>query len=143
MATYYMNEGAFELPDAGFVDRTVHVFEAPLPRGEELGVIICRARFPEGKSLRDLVSIHLAGEAKKLRGYSIIEQRDAEWAGAPAIDIRSRWRLETRVVYQRQAHLAVLDTWMLFGATAPLGEREACDRCLDHILSSLRLRGAA
>ena len=143
MATYFTNEGAFDLPDIGFTDRTVHLFDMPLENEGELGLIICRTKIPEGRSLRELVQAHVTHEAKKLVGYKIIEEREANWAGLPAIEISSRWRSAGKVVYQRQAHLAAPETWILFGMTAPLEERDACDRVLNHVLSSFRLHDGA
>lgn len=140
MPTYYMNEGAFDLLDATFVDRTVHVFGARLPSGEDLGFTVMRRKIPEGKSLRDMARENLARDAEGLLGHAVIEQRDTEVAGAPGIDVRARWRHEGRVYYQRQVHLAALDTWLFFAMTAPLAERALCDEQLGNILDSLRLR---
>ena len=59
----------------------------------------------------------------------------------PAVEVRSRWRQDGSVSYQRQAHLGVLDAWMLFGMTAPLAQEEdLCDAAIDRILSTLTLR---
>ena len=137
-----MNDGAFHLPDVGFVDRTVHVFEASLPDDQELGLLVCRTKIPAGKSLRDVVDAHVKNEGARLHGYAVIEQSDAQVSGAPAIDVRSRFRHEGSVVYQRQAHVAAYGTWLLFAMSAPLDQREACDAHMDGILSSLRLRDA-
>lgn len=142
MPAYYMNDGAFHLPDVGFVDRTVHVFEAPLPDDQELGLIVCRTKIPAGKSLRDLVAAHVKNEGARLHGYTVIDQRDTQVSGAPAIDVRSRFRHEGEVVYQRQAHVAAYGTWLLFAMSAPLATRDACDEHVDSILASLRLRDA-
>ena len=142
MATYYTNEGGFDLPDVGFEDRTVHVFEAPIREGDELGLIICRTKMPEGKSLRDVVAAHVTHEAKRLGGYSILDEREVLRAGVPAIEVCSRWRHEGKVVYQRQAHLAAPGLWILFAMSAPLVDREACDRHMEHVLTSFRLHDA-
>lgn len=142
MAAYYTNEGGFDLPDVGFEDRTVHVFEAKLREGEDLGLIICRTKMPEGKSLRDVVAAHVTHEAKKLVGFAILDERDVSWAGVPAIEVCSRWRHEGKVVYQRQAHLAANDLWLLFAMSAPLADRAHCDKTMEHILSSFRLHDA-
>lgn len=139
MATYFTNEGAFDLPDVGFVDRTVHLFEMDLENGGEVGLIVCRSKMPAEKTLRQIVEIHVTHEAKKLGGFKILEEREATWAGVPAIEICSRWRSNGKVLYQRQAHFAVMGLWMLFGMNAPLDEREGCDRLMDHVLSSFRL----
>jgi len=143
MAAYYTNEGAFDLPELGFVDRTVHVFEAPLGEEDELGLIVCRTRMPAGKSLRDMVAAHVTEEAKKLGGYAILDERETSWAGVPAIEIASRWRHEGAPVYQRQAHLLANDKWLIFAMSAPLASRETCDRAMAHVLGTFRLHDAA
>jgi hypothetical protein len=139
MATYFTNEGAFDLPEVGFVDRTVHLFELQLEDGGEVGLIVCRTKMPPGKTLREVVEVHVTHEAKKLGGFKILEERDATWAGVPAIEVCSRWRSDGKVIYQRQAHLAASDTWILFGLTGPFTERDGCDRLMDGVLSSFRL----
>jgi hypothetical protein len=139
MATYFTNEGAFDLPEVGFVDRTVHLFELELEQGGEVGLIVCRSKMPVGRTLRELVEAHVTHEAKKLGGFKILEERETSWAGLPAIEVCSRWRSEGKVVYQRQAHIAAAELWLLFGMTAPLDQREACDQLLDHVLSSFRV----
>jgi hypothetical protein len=139
MATYFTNEGAFDLPDVGFRDRTVHLFELELEEGGEVGLIVCRSKMPPGKTLREIVEVHVTHEAKKLGGFKILDERDATWAGVPAIEVCSRWRSDGKVLYQRQTHMAIPDTWILFGLTGPIAEREGCDRMMDHVLSSFRL----
>lgn len=139
MTTYRTNEGSFTLPGVGFTDRTVHLFEAALPDGGELGLIVCRTPMPEGKSLRDLVESHVAHEAKQLGGFKLLAEEERTLANRPAIEIASRWRSDGDVVYQRQAHLASDGLWLLFGMTAPLGARDAADALFDRWLGSLNL----
>jgi hypothetical protein len=140
MANYYLNEAAFTLPDVGFVDRTVHVLEARLPGGDSLGFLVTRRPLAVGKSLRDMAQEHLHEDARRLTGFAILEEAETTVAGAPAISFRSRWRHSGDVLYQRQVHLAALEVWMLFAMTAPLSERELCDRAFDMVLSSLVFR---
>ncbi len=138
-----MNEGAFELPEIGLVDRTVHLLEAPLPGGGALGLSIARAPIPPGRTLRELASAYLLGEAERRSGYAVLEERDGERAGAPAIDVCARFRQDGSVTYQRQAHLCASSTWILFEMTAPLAEREACDEHMERVLATLKLRDHA
>lgn len=141
MAKYTMNEGTFELPDLELEDRTVQLFELRLPSGEELGLLVCRATLPEGKTLREVVEVHLTEEARKLGGYKILDEREANWGGAPALEVCARWRNEGEVLYQRQAHLAAGGTWLLFGTTAPLSVRDEADAIFNRMLASLRFFG--
>jgi hypothetical protein len=140
MATYYMNEGAFEVPEGAFVDRTVHALEAAHPEHGDVSLLVRRVPFPEGKTLRELVQARLDVEKQHLAGYTIIEEREAAWAGAPALEIAVRWRHEGKVLYQRQAHFALDATWMSFSVRSPFESRAACDGWLAQIRDSVRLR---
>ncbi|APR81786.1 Hypothetical protein A7982_07135 [Minicystis rosea] len=140
MATYYMNDGAFDLPDTRFEDLTVHRLRAPLPDGQELGLVIARSKIPEGKSLRDVVAHQLQHEATHLPGHAVLDSEEIEVAGAPAMAVRCRFRRENEAFYARQIHVAAFDAWIAFVMSAPITEREACDRHLDHVVASLRLR---
>jgi hypothetical protein len=137
MATYYIDEARFALPDKDLVDRTVHVLEAKLPGGDALGLLVLRRTVEEGKSLRDLARDHVADDARRLGGFVVIDETETTIAGAPAILVSSRWRHGGAVLYQRQAHVAVHWKWMLFAVTGPLAERAACDEAFEGILSSL------
>ena len=135
-----MNEGAFELLDYGFEDHTVHVLDAEHPEHGYVGVVLHRAPFPKDKSLRDLVAAHLTEEKTRLTGYTVLDERTAEHAGAPAIDLSVRFRHEGEAIYQAQSHLALPDLWMYFAVSSPIAARAACDGWIAGILSSLRLR---
>jgi hypothetical protein len=152
-----MNEGAFELPEGAgphpglradepryapgpFIDRTLHVLEGDLPGDAPLALVVHRAPFPPGKTLRELVLSRLTRERDQLAGHAVIEEREAAWAGAPALEISSHYRQGDEVIYQRQAHLMLGDTWLYFALSAPYAEREACDARLDTLRASLRLR---
>ena len=135
-----MNEGVFDLPDAGFVDKTVHLFQAPSPSGREIGLIVCRARLEPGKTFEQVVTEHLAHEAKNLRAFSVLSQRAVEWNGNASIEIASRYRNQNEMAYQRQVHTSMFGLWVLFGATAHIAEREAADACLDRVIASFQPR---
>jgi hypothetical protein len=141
MANYYINEALFALPERAFIDRTVHTLESKLPGGGTLVVIVLRRPMEGGKSLRELVDGHIAAGEKRLGGFTILDDTEDTVADAPAILVRSRWRHEGEVLYQRQAHVALDGTWMLFAATGPLEERAACDETFESIVQSLAWRG--
>jgi len=138
MSIYYMNEGAFQLD--GFTDHTVHALDTTLPEGRRLTFVSSRNKIPAGKSLRDLTTDHIKQQAARLGGYAVLDQRDAEWAGAPAIEVRVRWRHEGGVLYQRQTHVGLLDLCLFFGMTAPLEDQEACEARMEQVRQTLRLR---
>jgi hypothetical protein len=138
MSIYYMNEGAFELE--GFTDHTVHALDTTLPNGKRLTFVASRNPLPDGKSLREMVAEYLKQQARRLSGYAVLDQRDGEWAGAPALEVRVRWRHEGGVLYQRQTHFALLDHCLFLGMTAPLDEQETCEARMEQVRSTLRLR---
>jgi hypothetical protein len=141
MGAYYMNEAMFDLAEAGFVDRTVTYLEGTSPGGADVVLLVERQPFPEGKSLRQVTAQHVNDARKRLRGYSVIFQRDVEVAGLPAIDLGVRWREESGTpVYTRQTHLAVGGAWLIVAGEVPLAEREFCDAYVDRALGSLQLR---
>ena len=105
-----------------------------------MGVVVCREEHPQGKTLREVVASRVAAEMTRLTGYSVIENVETEWGGAPAIEVISRWRHEGEIVYGRQAHFVDGDTWTMFSLSGPWASREACDGWLADIRASLRLR---
>lgn len=145
MAAYYMNELAFELPDMGFVDRTIYDLDGQLPNGDVLGVLVVREPIAPGKSLREAVDEHLLREAKRLGGYAVLGDREATIGGAPAIEVCTRWRHGRGAYYTREAHLDHAGATgtrarLLITMTTPLHAKGACDEHVDHLLSTLRLR---
>lgn len=135
-----MNEGAFELLDLGLEDVTTHLLCANHPELGDVDVIVQRAPFPIGKSLRDLVDAHLQGEKKRLTGYTIIGAEDGERAGVPVVEVAVRFRADGRAYYQKQAHFALSDAWMCLSINTDAGAREACDGWIEGALASLALR---
>lgn len=136
MPVYYMNEGAFELPDAGVWDRTTHVLEGP----NEQTLVVVRAPLAEGKSLRQVAQLRVLDEMTRISGYSVLEERETAWAGVPVLEILSRWRHEGRAIYQRQAHLVLGGTWMYLALSAPMDVRAEADAWMDRVRDTLRLR---
>lgn len=141
MATYYMNEGAFDLLDLGFEDLTTHVLDTKHPEHGSVAVIVRRARFPADKSLRDVVAKHVEDQKARLDGFAVIEEREGEHAGALTLELSVRFRAEGVAYYERQAHLALPDAWMLLAVNTNAAARAECDAWLEGMLASLRLRG--
>lgn len=140
MALYYINEGAFEVPEHDFNDRSVHILESKLDDGT-LTISVQRDRFDAGQSLDDLVRTHIEKASRALRGYAILLQRESTAAGVRAIEIGSRWRGDDYMVYTRQAFLPVsTSVWLLVSGNTPITHREACDRAVEHVLETLQLR---
>lgn len=141
MGAFYMNEAMFELPEAGFVDRTVTHLEGTSPSGAGVTLLVERHPLPEGKSLRQAAADHVSDEGKRLRAHTVLFQRDTTVGELPAIDIGMRWRNDTGApIFTRQTHFILGSLWMIVGGEAPMGEREFCESYVDSVLGSLRLR---
>jgi hypothetical protein len=138
--TYYTNWAAFELPDVPFVDRTTHCVEIIDPAHPGVLLVVVRADFPAGKTLRELAAGRVAEEMAQIKGYAVLANEETEWAGTPAFEICSRWRHEGRAVYQRQAHLALGDSWTYFSVSGPLDHRDACDAYLGRLRRTFQPR---
>lgn len=139
MATYYINEAAFALPDWTFIDRTVHILEAPLSGDVPLSVAIRRLPMNE-KNLRTLVDEEVATTTAKTKGFTVIDEEEVLVADATGILIRARCRFREVAHYQRQAHFAYDDTWISFAVAGPYADRAACDETFDRIVHSLSWR---
>ena len=133
-----MNEASFDLPDAGFVDRTVTYLEGKAPSGADCVLMVERSPLPAGKTLRQAAAEHMNDGKKRLRGYTLLFNRVSEIAGVPAVEIAARWRDEAGLVYSRQAHLVLGPTLLIVAGEAPIEEKEFCDAYLEHVLASLR-----
>jgi len=140
MATYFMNEAAFDLPEIGFVDQTVTYFEAPSPKGGDVVLLVQRTPLEEGSTLEGMVETHVNEQMKRLRGYAVLERRATEIEGLPALDVSARWRNEGGMVFTRHVHVAHRGTWLIFGGESSLEERAHCDAYMDHVVQSIRLR---
>ncbi|APR81788.1 Hypothetical protein A7982_07137 [Minicystis rosea] len=143
MTTYYMNEAAFDLPDVGFVDGTVHSLEVALPRNRELRLLVARFPLTEGQAFGDAITAHVRKQSARVSGYAVTERRDTEVHGRAAVLLRSRWRSDEVKFYERQAHIAATPAArMVIAMTGPAVEQAACDEHFDRILETLKLRDA-
>jgi hypothetical protein len=141
MGSFYMNEAMFDLPDAGFVDRTVTYLARESPGGAPTILLFERRPLPSGETLRQLVAGHGSDAAKRLLGYSVIFEREVEIGSHPAIDVGVRWRTDAGdPIYTRRVHMILEPSWFMIVGEAPHAERERCDAYVDHVTASLRVR---
>jgi hypothetical protein len=140
MASYYMNEAAFELPEAGFVDETTHALESTLPSGGKLGVFVHRRRVDPGLTLRAAVDEHIALNDTRLALYEVVDQQPVAAGGVPAIALRARYRLGGVTFEHRQLYLVRGGQRMIFAVSAPVDEVEARDEAFDALVASLAFR---
>jgi hypothetical protein len=131
----------FDLPDAGFVDRTVTYLAGTAPSGAGVLLLVERRPFPPAASLRQAAAALGKDAMTRLAGYRVLFEREIEVASQPALDVGARWRAESgEPVYVRRVHLALGETWLIVTGEAPVAEHAFCDEYIDHVLASLRLR---
>ncbi len=135
---FYMNEAAFELPVMGFVDHTVSALDAKTPAGSDIGIRVHRSALAGKETLREIVESHVAEAVRSLPAYSLLWKRDAQFAGASAIELGARWRGDDYMSYSRQAHFAVQGLWLLVSVNTTLEEIDTADQVIERVLSTLR-----
>jgi hypothetical protein len=136
-----MNEAMFDLPEGGFVDRTLTFLVGNAPGGAGVLLLVERRPIPADKTLRQVVAAYGKDLMSRFMGYQVIFEREVEVASCPALDVGARWRTEGgEPIYGRRAHLSLGPTWLMITGEAPFAEREFCDAYVDHVLASLRLR---
>lgn len=138
MPTYFVNEASFDLPDGPYADRTVHVVEFPGASG--LGLMIARLPMKPGLSLRQTVKEHLDHEAKNLRAWSLLFEREGVVDEQPYLEVGTRFRAEEHPVYQRQIHLGLAGTHLMLVGNGPLSSRGTTDANIERALGTLRFR---
>lgn len=135
-----MNEAMFDLPETGFVDRTVTYLRGKSPHGVGVGLLIER-RPLEGKTLRQAVDEHHREQQKKRLGCSVMFDREVEVDQHVAIDIGFRWNTDDGIpAYTRRTHLQLGDTRFIVTGEVPFVEREFCDAYMNHVLGTLKFR---
>ncbi len=139
---YYLNEAAFELPDAGFVDRSIHRLETVTAGGKDFTVVVIRNPLAPGKSVRDVFVEHQDRERRSLLGWTSLAEREVDIDGCPAIEACIRWKSDRGMVYQRQLHLGFDREVLVVVANGAMEEREACDATMDRIVATFRVRRA-
>lgn len=135
-----MNEAAFDLPEVGFVDRSVTYLEAPIGDGDESISLVVERASAEERDLARIVDEHIADARKRLRGYAPIHRRERTVERMPALDLAARFVDDDGSAYTRSVHLVLDDVWILIASEGPAEHRGFCDECLEHVLSTLRLR---
>lgn len=140
MATYYIDEASFVLPERGFVDRTLHRLESPLPANDALTIEIRRLPMAVGKSLVRLLDEELATKAREVSGFILVEKAEVDLAGSPSIVVRARLRARDVVYCELQAHVALGETWVSLVVRGPQSERAACDETFERMLRSIAWR---
>ena len=144
-----MNEAMFDLPQTGFVDRTLTCISGFTASGAELMLIVERRPLERGTSLRQAVTEHMRDADARFRGYKPLFEQEIVIAEHGAIDVGSRWRSDAGApIYTRRVHLALENAerevggrlWLIFTCEVFYDERDAADAHLTHVIESLKLR---
>ncbi len=144
-----MNEAMFDLPEEGFVDRTLTCISGFTPSGAELMLIVERRPLEPDATLRQSVAGHMLDAETRFRGYRLLFERELEIEGFGAFDVGARWRSDAgQPIYTRRVHLALDQAtreiggrvWLIFTCEVFFDEREAADAHLTHVIGSLKLR---
>ena len=138
--TFYMNEAAFDLPDADITDGTVNELVFHAADGASFSLTVHRQPIGPSETLASLVAANLERAQRALSSHAVLFQREIEVAGVPGIELAVAWRGEQSMLYTRQVHLALHGAWLVFAGNAPLAARAECDALLGRVLASFRPR---
>ena len=140
MATYFMDEGAFELTIPGLRDITTHTLVAEV-EGGPVALLVLRSRLPEGIELEHAVGRHRREQSLRFLGFEELGERERLVGGAPALEVRSRYREDTAIVYRREAHvLSPRRVWLVLAMRAAFALQADCDAWMDELLDSFGFR---
>lgn len=141
MTAYYFDEGAFELPSGlDYVDRSVHVLEAPGPDGAEVGLTMERRPIPAGGRLIDVVSEIRREQSVRLRGHAPVSEGERQVDGLYSMETKLRWRHPKGPVYHFQVHVPLGAVCLTLTASSRWERAAACDAWMESLLSTLRFR---
>jgi len=136
-----MNEGVFDLPDAGFVDHTVTYLQGHTPSGSGVLIMVERRPLAAGATLREVVVAQGKEEATRYRNYRVLFEREIDVASRVAIDVGVRWRVDRgESVYVRRVHMVHGSVWLVVTGETTLADQDACDGYVNHVVGSLQLR---
>jgi hypothetical protein len=102
---YHCQEGRFKLPE-GFQDRTVNMFVPGNSVPGPLSITLARDTHLPGEDLAGYLGRQLRMLDAKLRGYTVVEQREVSLcAAAPVagVEIEACYLSDKRPIHQRQA----------------------------------------
>jgi hypothetical protein len=137
---YCTNDLAFALPERAWVDRTTHALDAPTDGERTCSLTMNRTRLEPGDELHALVARALRRAEREKLGHEVLRRTERAIAGRSAIDVAVRWRGGLSILYTRQVHLTAAGLWLVFGITGWLEDAATCDRHLERLIETLRLR---
>ena len=140
MGVYYVNEAAFEIDDAAFEDRTVHVLASRDDLATDVSLLVSRSPYRAGETLAENVTRHVDRERRALTGWRQLFQREAQIEDAPMIELATRWKGAAGLVYQRQAHIGLARVVLLVVANGRIEDQELCDAHVARALETFRTR---
>ena len=135
-----MNDGAFDIADGAFVDKTVTFLEGKGPSGEPMSLVVERGPVEGKKTLAELVRGHVDSARRRLGGYSVLAEEAIEVVGIEGIGITARWRHDDALVYSRQAHIVLSGVWMIIAVETDMRDRDAANQTFAHTLATFRPR---
>jgi hypothetical protein len=114
--------------------------EAEVAPGQKVALFVRRRAVDGTRTLRELVAENVALNEARLVGYTVLADAEAPVGGLPGVLLQTRWRLGAEVFHQRQAHVVVGGTHMVFAVSGPLDEWAACDEAFASLLETLTWR---
>ena len=138
VSIYRINEGELDIPSE-WADKSVNVFAVGNSLPLALSFLITWEEIDSRKELATYVDQNLDDLAHQLKGLTILERRQVEFAGATALEAEFTWRGDGGLMYQRQTYIRTGSRVLVFTASSRRELREEHREQIDAVLSSLRL----
>ena len=143
MATYTFQEAIIDLPDLGFVDRTIHVASIPIEAVSdgEVGIFVHRAEHPERVDLRAIARAEIEQENTSLLAFAVLNVSEIDTRVGPAVHVATQWRGLDGMGFQRLGFNSLGPVWLLVGVNAASAERARADAAFARLRDTLTPTG--
>ena len=138
MARYEQTDWFFEAPD-GWYDRTVVAFVAPSRPGKRTPstFVVTHEVLRPDENLSTFATRQLAQLAKGLEDFELLETRDVNVGGVPAVQSLFAWVAENGPLVQRVTFASVNSRVLAFTATMPPDDVMEMTPLFDRMLSTV------
>lgn len=137
MSTYRTNECLLDVP-GDWHDRSIHVFTVGDGPPFQMTVVINKDEMKEGDNLAEFADQRLDQMESQLKQFTLIEKRQSELGGRPALEAEFKWRSDQGTMHQRQLFVPSDSSVILITVTAPFEIRPPQREQVDGVLASLR-----
>jgi hypothetical protein len=139
MREYHFNEGAFEIPSEGVIDRSTTALE--IPSGDKrLSIVVTRKPRDPAETLDAIASSLRESMTVSLRRFRPEAARATSIGGFPAIAYGFAWMHDTGPMYQRVAVIELDDLVLTLTVAGNEERRTEVNEVFEAVTGSMKYR---